>query len=352
MRRYVHLGAIVALCVVSASCGGGDDASGSYVDQLEDACKTFENEIEDLDAADDLKAVEQNADDASALLEDAIADMEKVDLPSSADEAKDLIDNFGEQLDLIDDVAKAAGDDDADKVADALEDLGKVGADAAELADDIDARRCSFDEDLFTAALGGGAIAAPPETDPTNGGPPITEPPITDPPITEPTVPEPTVTQPPATEPPPEGPEAAKTPIDVTQILPNPTECAFVDPDDEILITLFESLLNFDPTIRATTGAIGAVNISLAADGSNLGVMYLFTGDGPLQATVEADLLPIFDGESTGVPLTVAGESGYLITGESGPSFFSASVDAVIWVLGPTQAAIETALTCVSAALG
>ncbi len=346
MRRFTSLGTLAVLVVALSACGDNNSEGGSadYADQIDDVCKALENDIEDLDPDND---VADNAKEASQLMEDAVAELKKIKLPSNADEAKDLVDNFSDQLDALDELAKATGDDDKEAAAKAFDDLTELNDDANDLADDLDAKRCAFDADLLAAPLGGPTINTDetvPETTPDTTPDTVfdTVPDTTLPPLTTVAVDD-TV---------PAGPAGTKTKVPLSVGLTPAGDCAFADNNDSnALLTLFEIFLVADETANAATGQIAAVNVTRPSDGAFLAQVMLFSSDTPLGAGAEGSLLTIFDSDSTGAPTTISGIDGVLIARDTTQEFFAADDTIVLWVIGADQLAITAGMDCLFAAL-
>jgi hypothetical protein len=350
MRRLTSLGTLAVL-VLSAGACGGDDSSGSgnaYVDEMEDVCKALENDLEDLDPATD---VADNAKEASQLMEDAVADLKKIKLPSNARDAKDLVDNFGDQLDALDELANALGDGDDDAAGKAFDDLVELNDDANDLADDIDAKRCAFDADLFAAPLGGPTTNTDDTVPDTSPDTVVDTVPDTSPdPTVAPTAP-PVSTAPPV-DTTPAGPAGTKTRVPLTVGLTPAGDCAFADNnEDNALLTLLEVFLVADASANAATGQIAAVNVTRPSDGAFLSQVLLFSSDTPLAGSAQDNLLTIFDSDNTGVPTTVSGINGVVITRASTLQFFAADDTIVLWVIGADLLTITAGMDCLFAAL-
>jgi hypothetical protein len=347
MRRTAST-ALASLALFAASACGGDESGGgatAYVDRFSDICATLEDELEDLDPPDDLGDVADNASDASKLFDEALAGFAEVKLPSDADDAADFIDILGDQLDAIDDIAEAADDDNEDGVTKAAEELTGLQADATELADEIGARKCEFDDDLYSNALV--TATSTPETDP-----PTTDPPETDPTLPPTTLPPPTV--PPTTVGPPTTAPARgeKIVIDLAAELTARGDCAVLNPElADSLALIYESLLDLDAVTAAADGTIGILDIGRPSDNQYLTTVYVFRSNAPLPANIGDSLLTVFDPEGTGTIQTLSDVAGVVIPGPDGVEFFSTGSDVVLWAIADDRAGLDAGIACLSAAL-
>jgi len=141
---------VLPLVAMSAACGGNDStglSTSQYGNELDDICRTADRAIGKLDEPTTLDDLSVFADDASQIVQDAVSDMKKLPLPadkSYASDAQDLIANLEDQIDLVDDISKAAGAGDAPEVDTKSERLVKAAEDGAGLADNLDAKRCAL----------------------------------------------------------------------------------------------------------------------------------------------------------------------------------------------------------------
>lgn len=326
--------AVLALVAISAACGGDDGLStGQYADELSDICRTADRAIGDLDEPTTLDDLSNYADDASQAVRDAIKDIKKLPLPgnkSYASDAKDLIASLEDQVDLVDDIAKAAGDGDQATVTAKSEKLAKASEETAGLADDLEAKRCAL------TPLSAAAVAAPVETVPVETIPVETIAPITLPPVTVP-------------------PQTAP-PVDTTAIAPgddNKTVEAlapqltpagpysFEDVDASVL-TGFQVLLGLGPIIAAQPGTIGGVTVFDDA-GNGVGRVFVFITTGTLEPGSADDVYSSFTVEPT-AQANFAGYEGFTYASDGTQFFIGVQGDVVAWVVSPAFEGLESSL--------
>ena len=333
MRRVGF--AVVTIALV-ASCGGGGETAASAGSKFNDICRTMKSSLSDLDPAADLSEVASNAKDASSILEDGLTDLKKITLPSNASDASDLLDNFADQLDAFDAIAKAAKADNAADVQSATDDLTKLNEDSNTLADDADASKCGFSDSLILGLVQSSVTVE--TVPPTTATVPETVPVDTVAPDTVPLDTVPSDTVPFDTAPIGDG---TRVSIDFAALLTSPNGYTFenVDPDS---LTPMDTLLSLNPATATATGSISGLNI-FGADGSYLGLLYLFLAENPLADDVLEQIRPQFDLDSLGVQTTIGEDVGYLTVAADSAEFYTANVDGVLWLLGSDEATVREA---------
>jgi hypothetical protein len=329
--------AVLALFAVSTACGG--DSAGlstsQYGDQLNDICRTADREIGDLDEPTSLDDLSAYADDASQVVQDAVKDIKKLPLPgdkSYASDAKDLIASLEDQVDLVDDIARAAGDGDQAEVTAKSEKLAEAAEESAGLADDLDAKRCAL------APMSAAAVAAPVDTIPVETVPVETVPPITLPPVTVPpqTVPDTTPLTP--TD------DNKTVELLVPQLSPAGAY-SFEDVTAEAL-SGFQALLGLGPVVAGQPGTIGGVTVYDDA-GNGFGRVFVYVSTGTLEPGSADEVYFNFTVEPSS-PANFVGYEGFTYQSDDGTSFFiGVQGDVIAWVVAPTFDGLEPSLQAV-----
>jgi hypothetical protein len=293
--------------------------------------------VDDLDDPASVDDAATNAKRIADLFEDAVDDLEKVKLGDDDRDAEDLIDNLKDQVDVLDDLNKAAVNADFDGIETAVGALDELQDDAGDLAKDAGARKCAFK-------------AAGLVTPPDGGVDATTVPPVdtTGPPVVETTVP-PVETLPPVdtTGQISDGP---RSPLDIASIVVSSDGSTFTNVPEEQLVP-FDTLLGLSPATAATAGTISGLDV-ISPAGAFLGRIFFFVPAVSLPDTVQADLLPVFDVDGVGVPTVFNPDTGFLLIRNGGAEFFSGTPDAVVWILGPDEASIRAAYVTFIGAVG
>jgi hypothetical protein len=338
MKRRV-LGISASLALALTACGGGDDGGGG-VDEFTAICDRVDQELDDLDDPASVDDASSNAKKVADLLEDAVDDMEKVKLGDDDRDAEDLIDNFKDQVDTLDDLITAVNQADFDGLEVAIGSLDELEGDAADLAKDAGARKCALDAvGLVTPPDGGSdATTVPPPVDTTV--PPVD---TVAPPVVDTTAPLPVDTTGQISD----GP---RSPLDIAALVVSTDGSTFTNVPEADLVP-FDTLLSLSPSTAAAAGTISGVDI-ISPDGVFLGRAFFFVPAAPLPVTVQADLLPVFDTEGIGVPTVFNPDAGILLLRNGGAEFFNGTPDAVVWILGPDEASIRAAYVTFIGAVG
>lgn len=339
--------ATLALTMTGAACGGGDarPSTGVYADSINDICRTADRAIGDLDQPTSLGDLADYADEASQAVQDAVSDIKRLALPSDssyAADAKDFVAGLEDEIDLIDDIAKAAKTGDQATIDAKSEKLVSLVEDNAALADDLDAKRCGFEP------MAAAAIAAPVETVPVETVPVDTIPPITLPPVTVP----------PATVSPVDTTPVDNTPLDSNKVVEalapqlTPQGDYFFEDVDSTILDSFQLLLELGPVLRDQPGSIGGVTVYDGA-GNGIGRVFVFVSTGTLAPGSLDEAISSF-GTGSPEPVTLAGYDGVQYPSEDGATwFFVGSLgDVVAWVASPAQEALGPVLQAVVESAG
>lgn len=333
MNKRAVVSAGVAIAVALAACGSDDSGTSSegFSDQLASVCRTIGRGVGNLDAATSLDEVRTNATEASALFEDGINELKRLSIPTGdqnfAADAKDLIASFEDQLDSLDDIAKAARGGDQGDVDTGIATLTEQSTDSNDLAESLDIARCELDP-VFEAA------------------PPTTE---ADVPLTLPIVTLPVETLPVETFP------IETIPFDTTPTVSNKTilsssdlvplgDYSFVDaPDDAI--TSFQTLLDFAPSMAAQSGFVSGVDV-LDANGQQMGRVFAFEADAEVltPGSVE-EVAPYLTSDIPTSPMTIGTQDGVTWSDPDGTAYFLFGVSNVLlWAFSPSADLLTPAL--------
>lgn len=357
-----HFGRSALLCVGLAACGGGGsggdggDGATTYAAAFDEICDTLAGELKDLDDPTDAGSVADNAKDAGELLDDALGELDDVDLPADFDEADELIKAFEDMRDAYESIESAADGGDAAGLTDAVSELTSLNDDASELADDIGAGECALSkgaaigiveadiEVVETTVTVADTIppTLPPDTTPAPTTPPATDPPTTDPPTTTPvggsTVDGTLLSS------------GVRTALDLRPgLIPVP---GYVFEDggagSQESLDLFLSLA---PSSQDASGNIASV-VVYREDGYYLGFAFLFVPDAAMPDAIATDLDQWMDVDNVGVPASIGGLDGEFITRADTVWFVSGNPTGVIWIVGDNEADIEEAMNAFSTAVG
>ena len=324
MKRLGGAVMLVALLGAAGCSDGGGVSTGQFAGQVDDVCRSLDRDLAKLDQPATVADLVGYAGDASTAYEDALAALKKLATPGDAGAVKDakgLLANFNDQIDLLDAIAKAAGSADQATVDAKTAEFNQLVSDNADLADSLDAGRCALDPL---------AAVAPPTTTlpPTTTTPPTTQPPVTQPPVT----------QPPVTQPPVTGGEKTIVPL-VTALAPN-NGYTFADAD-ESLATTFQILLEAASSTAPQSGRIAAVEV-FDGGAKPISRLFIFLPDSPLPHAAVDELAGLLAGTDPLTPNEVGTLPGVSYTPADGGFFFVGSDSAdsagfLIWGVGADQ---------------
>jgi hypothetical protein len=331
MRKHRILvpAALAAITLLGAcgSDGGGDKAT--FSDQLQDTCRTIARGLRDIDSPTELADFEGAAKDASKVYNDGLDEMKKLKAPSKqSSDFKDLQSNLSDQVDLFDQIASAAGKDDAATVTTKVASLKKITADNADLADSLDAKACAF-QPVFVVVP---TTDTTPDTTPAKTTTTTEEPTTTEAPTTTaaPTTTEPQETFPPVT-PPPNDTEPAidnKTVEPLADKLTPQGDYSFVDTDSTTTDAV-RTLLNLGPVFAAQPGTIGGVDVH--ANGINITRIFVFVPDADTitPGTIE-EVQSTLAGSNPLTPASFAGIDGKTFPSGSTTFFVAQKSDTIV----------------------
>jgi hypothetical protein len=333
-KRMVAVGAATLFAL--AACGGGGGGAQSteaFSDQLAGVCRTINRGIGDLDPAASLSEVRSNANDASALYEDALNELKKLKVPTADKQFKsdveDLITSFEDQMDALDDIAKAARDNDQATVDSKIGRLNDLQGESNDLADGLNISRCQIDT-VFEAATTTTTTEAPTTT--------------TSPPLTLPIATEPPTTLPPDTLPPDTTPATSNKTITPSTDLVPLGDYTFAEAPDTAM-TGFQTLLDLAPSMAAQSGRIYGVDVIDSA-GSTMGRLFAFESDvDPLTPGSFEEVTPYITGDTPTTPKTVGTIDGLSWTDADGTHNFLAGVaNVVLWSFAPDESLLDQTL--------
>jgi len=145
MRRGLIAG-LAALALVSAGCGGDDDggealSDDEYAERFTEICSGFYDEVlevvEDstVEGPDDFEGIAEVAQETQEPAQEAADELADLQPPDEIeDEAQELVDNFQERVDLLDDTLDAAEGEDEDELQELTEQSDDLQAEFDELA--------------------------------------------------------------------------------------------------------------------------------------------------------------------------------------------------------------------------
>lgn len=330
--------AVAALWLAACSGGGGVSAS-DFVNKIDDTCRALDR---DLARPASSAEVAGFAADASKSFEDALASLKKLAVPSgntaTVGDAKALLANMDDQIDLLDDIAAAASAADQATVDTKTAAFDALVAANSDLADSLGAKRCALDP-LF-------ANIAPPVTEPPVTEAPTTVPPVTAPPVTAPPVTTPVVTTPTGSN---------KTVVTLADQVAANGGFTFTDVN-ESLIGTFTILLDISAQTGAQPGKVAAIEVY---DGGTAPVsrIFVYLPDAALPHSAVDELATILAGDSPVAPATLGGLDGVAYTPTDGGVFFVAANDPttvgfIIWAVGQSQEALDGTISAFLSGLG
>lgn len=322
----------VLIALVASGCGGGSKGSSveAVSSQVADICRTVGRGISSLDPAQSLTDVRSNANDASALYEDAVNSLKKLKLPTSDksfdSDLQDLISSYEDQLDTLDAIAKAARENDQPTVDTKIEELNKQASDSNDLADSLSISRCQLDP-VFESTTTTSTTTTTTSTTTTT------------------TVP---LTLPIATEPPPDTTPVTtpsnKTIISSSDLVPLGSY-TFADAPDTAM-NGFITLLNLSPTVAAQSGQIIGVDVIFDSSSSDLNRLFAFQSDtNPLPAGSFDEVSPYLTSGASTTPKTVGTINGIFWTDPDGTvNFAAAEQNVIVWAFAPNEGQLDQTL--------
>jgi hypothetical protein len=289
IRSLVAVATVAAFGLVS--CGGDSGPStlseDEFVDQMADICQDTVRDLDRIDTPETLADLEDTAKDGIEVLTDTRERLGELVPPEDlADDFDDFVANVDDQIDALEDLGKAGADEDEGAVNDVSETMDELSTRRSELGDDLGVDECAeIEDDTDTTdpdttdpdTTGPGSTDGPDQTVADDTVPPVSGPPPSTPPLTLPsTVPPQTtpVTVAPATVPPATLAPATGPQFDVVDL-----STVFVAPDG---FTLEPG----DPTAQQDfVNALALVPV-LNEGIQEMGVGVLVSEDGVVVATI------------------------------------------------------------------
>lgn len=175
-----RVAALATFALLAGACGGGSSVSTEdFIDDLEDICRDIQRDIDDLGDPEDYAALEDLSKDAQDIFDDGVDRLEELEAPEDLqNDFEDFIAIVADNAEAADDMAKAAGDEDDDAIAEIGDRLEELKADRNDLAEELGADRCISEDESTSPTTD--------DTTPTSDAP-VTAPPISQVPITPPT---------------------------------------------------------------------------------------------------------------------------------------------------------------------
>ena len=337
MNKRVVVSASLTVALVLASCGGSSKgpSSAAFSDQMATVCRTINRGIGNLNATTSLDDIRKNATNASPLYEDGVNELKKLTVPTSdkqfASDVKDLITSFGDQLDTLDAIAKAAKENDQGTVTSRMTKLTKQASQSNDLAHSLNISRCQIDP-VFTTV----DTVAPTTTTTTT-----TEVPV---PLTLPIATEPPTTVPPATIPVGTTPATGDKQITSSTSLVPLGNYTFADAP-ATASSGFVTLLDLAPSMAAQSGRISAVDV-IGSNGKTMGRIFAFESNtNPLTPGSFDEATPFITNSATTTPMTVGTLNGLTWNDADGTVNFLVGVtNVVLWSFAPTQDLLNSTL--------
>ena len=348
-KHRVMVPTIAVMVAMLGACGSDGGGGASFSEQLQAECRTIARGLRSIDPPTQLADFEQAASDASKVYGDGLTKLKALDAPKDqADDFADLQANYQDQIDLFDQIATAAKNDDAATVTTKITSLDKATEANAELADSLDAKPCAFAA-VFTAnpaAAPTTTAAAPTTAAPTTAAPTTAAPTTAAPTTAAPTTAAPTTAAPTTAAPTTAAPTTAaaagnKVLIPFAVRLTPKGDYSFVDTDESI-VTAVREALSAGPLYTAQSGTIGAVDL-LDSGGDTVIRAFIFVTDA---ATLTPGTLEeaenLVSGGQPLTPATLGGISGKTFPDPTGLTLFvAAEDDTLLVVAGATEADLD-----------
>jgi hypothetical protein len=150
MKKFALVGALAALTIATASCGGGSDtlSEDEYLDELQDLCLQVDGDLEDLGEPEDYRDLARLGEDAREIIEDGLADIQELVPPDDLEaDHEDYVASIERTIDLTGDFIAAAEDEDEAELTDLSVEIEDEEAEREEIAEDIGADDCIDDDD-------------------------------------------------------------------------------------------------------------------------------------------------------------------------------------------------------------
>jgi hypothetical protein len=330
MNKRAVVSAAVAITFILSACGGttAGTTPSAFSDQLATVCRTINRGIGNLGAPASLDDVRSNASDASTLYEEGITQLKKLTVPTSdtqfASDVKDLIASFGDQLDTLDAIAKAAKEKDQSTVDTRMSKLTDQASQSNDLADSLNISRCQIDPVFAT-------IATTPTTEPAV-------------PLTLPIAPTTSATIPPDTLPADTAPPSTNKVIVSSAALVPLGSYTFADAPASA-ITGFQTLLDLAPSMASQSGRITGLDV-VDSTGATMGRLFAFESDtDPLTPGSFDEVTPAITSDTPTTPKTVGTLDGLSWTDPDGTvNFLVAVANVLLWSFAPSQDLLDATL--------
>ncbi len=337
-QRFLVPALVLAATSFAACGGGGGDNSATFADQLQDSCRSLSSSLRNIDDPSSLDQTEKAAKDASSAYDDAGTSLSKLSAPSKlAKDFQNLKDNFADEVDLYNDIAKAARAGETNTINTKLRNLAQVDGENADLADSLDARACKLSVVISSAATTTTEVpttaATVPPTEVVD-----TLPPLTDPPTTAPRPTDPPETAPPSTESTTSPSVEDKAIIDRSGDLIPKGDYSFIDSGQDKVV-LIRTLYAIVPKVNNQKGTMFGVDV--INNGVAITRVVVFEPASPLTPGSASDVVKILaSGNTTPTPATYGGLAGALFQAQDNFFFVSESSGKLILSVGKDEQSI------------
>lgn len=143
------LALLFPLVLALAACGGGGDdrlSTDELREQADAICAEYERQLDDLEEPDNFEELVAYAEDASAALEDGLADLRELEPPEELEENYDAWLATGDDaVDRIEELRAAAEDEDQAAIETLFESADESDEESDQLARDLGLEECSDD---------------------------------------------------------------------------------------------------------------------------------------------------------------------------------------------------------------
>jgi hypothetical protein len=320
---------VSVLTLTAAACSDGGVSAGDFVNDVDAVCGTLAADLSDLAQPAAAAEVAGYASSAASLYRDAIADLNRLSVPSGAApavvDAKSFVANLGQQAGLLDDIAASAGLDQAAADA-AIASFEGLATTNDGLADNIGAERCVLDP-LFAELP-----------------PPVTTVPVTTVPVTTVPITSPPVTDPPATDPPVT--DSDKVVVTIAGDLTPTGVYTFADAAPDLTDT-YVTILSIAPSTIFEAGTVSGTEVF---DGGALPIarIFVFLPKNPLGPESVTDVASLLSGGGALTPATFGSLTGQTVNTDTGVFFIGSNdptnVGFIVWGVAPSIETLDFAI--------
>jgi hypothetical protein len=145
MKKFALVGALAALTIATAACGGGSDtlSEDDYINELEDICSRADGDLRDIEDPEDFPDIVDASEEAISITSDAIDDLNELEPPEDLEgDHEDFVGALEDVVSGFEELRDAADDEDEEALSQAGENIAEASADADAIAEDLDAEDC------------------------------------------------------------------------------------------------------------------------------------------------------------------------------------------------------------------